>query len=223
MTGPSTRRYPAQPASVQAETTSTPGQPPAEAGSSERRTNRRTDMEAEVRRVVSEVLGVAPTDLAPAVSLVDDLAADSLDIVEIGLGLEATVGVSMPDEVLAGIRTYGDVLKAVRRAPMEQGTFVRASIAPANEPNAVLERAGWLTPYLTETIAEDARRAGPGARLDVRVISTAANGLVAALERALGRVRASGAAVSLKHAWSDRRTAETTESGDTTDDRTCTM
>jgi acyl carrier protein len=89
-------------------------------------------MEPEVRRVVAEVLGVTLTELAPAVSLVDDLAADSLDLVEIGLGLEATIGVSIPDPVLERIRTYGDLLAALRRPIERQG--------------GVLQRAGWLTP-----------------------------------------------------------------------------
>jgi acyl carrier protein len=69
-----------------------------------------------VCRVVAEVLGVEQGELVPVVSLVDDLAADSLDLVEIALGLEATLGVSMRDEVLDGVRTYGDLLAAVRRA-----------------------------------------------------------------------------------------------------------
>ena len=34
---------------------------------------------------------------------------------------------------------------------------------------AILERSGWLTPYSAESIAEDSLRAGPGARLEVRL------------------------------------------------------
>jgi acyl carrier protein len=180
-------------------------------------------VEPEVRRVVADVLGVAPGELAPTVSLVDDLAADSLDLVEIGLGLEAAVGVSVPDHLLEGIRTYGDLLSALRRPPGEHGAFVRTRVAPADDRGGgVLQRAGWLTPYLTETIADDARRAGPGARFDVRVIASAASGIVAALERTLERVRARGAAVSVKRSGPGRR-AKAVDPADETPERTCTI
>jgi hypothetical protein len=42
-------------------------------------------------------------------------------------------------------------------------------VTPANLGVSVLERSGSLTPYATETIADDALCVGPGARLDVSV------------------------------------------------------
>jgi acyl carrier protein len=180
-------------------------------------------MEPEVRRVVAEVLGVAPTELTAAVSLVDDLAADSLDLMEIGLGLEAAMGVSIPDQVLEHIRTYGDLVAALGRPSVDDVAFVETRVAPADErAGGVLQRAGWLTPYLTQMIADDARRAGRGARVDVRVVSSAASGIAALLERALDRVGARGAAVSVKRAKTTRH-PESTDPADATDERTCTM
>jgi hypothetical protein len=74
-------------------------------------------------------------------------------------------------------RTVGD-LAGDARAMVEMGLywsfrvtdppFVWAEVVPRRRGRA-LTRAGWLTPYIVETIADDARRAGAGARLDIRV------------------------------------------------------
>src|SRR2546429_1363975 len=50
-------------------------------------------IEPRLRGVVAERLGVGPEDLQPDVSLTDDLAADSLDLIDVGLALEAECGV----------------------------------------------------------------------------------------------------------------------------------
>ena len=53
----------------------------------------------------------------------------------------------------------------------------------------MLERVTWLTPYAAEQIAQEASRAGPGARLDVSVpANTSADG-VAAVESLFGWLR----------------------------------
>src|SRR5207247_2484256 len=48
-------------------------------------------IEPRLRGVVAERLGVGPEDLQPDVSLTADLAADSLDLIDVGLALEAVV------------------------------------------------------------------------------------------------------------------------------------
>ena len=48
--------------------------------------------------------------------------------------------------------------------------FIRARVVSAGDGwSGELRRAGELTPYVAQTIAEDALRAGPGARLEVTV------------------------------------------------------
>src|SRR5213076_1549201 len=47
------------------------------------------------------------------------------------------------------------------------------ALPPAGKSGGSLERAGWLTPYTAETIAEDAVRAGHGAQLEVTVAASA--------------------------------------------------
>jgi acyl carrier protein len=139
--------------------------------------------ELRVRRVVADTLGVGLEELVREVSLRDDLAADSLDLVELALALEAKFGITVPDRVLDLVRSYGDLVEATvdlirgRRAAesrsAEQPARFMARVVPSEgRSGGILERGGWLTPYSVETIAEDALRAGRGARLEVTVAAS---------------------------------------------------
>ena len=66
--------------------------------------------EPRIRRLVADYLGVNPEELTPEVSLTDDLAADSLDLVELAMSLEEELSLEIPDEELEGIRTVGDAV-----------------------------------------------------------------------------------------------------------------
>jgi acyl carrier protein len=139
--------------------------------------------ELRVRRVVADSLGVGLEELVRDVSLRDDLAADSLDLIELALALEAKFGISVPEHVLDGMRSYGDVVEAsvdlirARRAAESRSAeqparFVARVVPSEGRSGGMLERGGWLTPYTVETIAEDALRAGRGARLEVTVAAS---------------------------------------------------
>jgi len=104
-----------------------------------------------------------PTDLPR------DLAADSLDVLELALVLEEEFGFPLPERVLSDVRSYGDLVSATvtltreRRAAEARGSRALAFFwarATAADGRGALERSGWLTPYVLEEIAEDARRAG---------------------------------------------------------------
>ena len=58
-------------------------------------------VEPHVRRLVVDHLGVGVEELVPEVSLRDDLAADSLDLVELALALEGRFGIGVPEHILA--------------------------------------------------------------------------------------------------------------------------
>ena len=137
-------------------------------------------VEPRVRRVVAEQLGVSAEDLAADISLTDDLAADSLDLVELAIALENEMGVTIPESTIDEVRTFGDLLATVhtlirqrRKAEVRAGKT--ASPAPvwarvlSPRSSGEIHRAGWLTAYTAETIAQDALRAGRGARLEVAV------------------------------------------------------
>jgi len=133
--------------------------------------------EPRVRRLVAEHLGVGFDDLTPDVSLTEDLAADSLDLVELALALEEEFGLTVPERTMAEVRTYGELVAATvtlarhgaeaHPAVEPVRVWVRV-VAPAGS-GGVLERAEWLTPYAAETIIEHTLRAGPGAQLEVTV------------------------------------------------------
>lgn len=140
--------------------------------------NVRALLEPRVRAVVAEQLAVHPGELARAVSLPDDLAADSLDMLELVVALESAFDIVLPPPAIAKMRSYGDVLDAVLSARLDarwddlatQGIEVRLRSRISREgTSGGLTRVERLTPYAIETIEDDALRVGRGARLDVGV------------------------------------------------------
>jgi acyl carrier protein len=171
---------------------------------------RPTAVERRVRRVVAEQLGVDAEELTPEVSLSDDLAADSLDFVELGLRLEDEFGIEVPATVIDEVRTYRNLVDCVqalareRRATppaTESGNAFRVSVQIVPAPGHTagkLWRAGPLTPYFAETIGEDALRAGPGARLEISVPSEVGDAGIRRLVDELGWLRAREIQLSIR-------------------------
>lgn len=136
----------------------------------------RSIVEPRVRRLVAEHLGVAEEELSPELSLVDDLAADSLDFAELAVAAEEELDLCIPEDVLASVRTFGDLIDALMtlaRARLEHDAPRVPVVVRVRRPSAgidsMLERTGLLTPYLTETLADDVLRSGPGAGIEVLV------------------------------------------------------
>ncbi len=90
------------------------------------------ELEAQIRQIVADHLGVNADDLTPEVSLTDDLAADSLDLFELAVALEEELGVDVPESALEQTRTYGEVV-AVTMAALGRARRVteRTSKSPA--------------------------------------------------------------------------------------------
>lgn len=63
-----------------------------------------------VRDIIVDTLSCSIDDVTLEASLADDLGADSLDAVELNMTLEDKLGVSIPDEELAGMKTVGDIV-----------------------------------------------------------------------------------------------------------------
>src|SRR5262245_66418492 len=80
---------------------------------SDRDPRRTAALESRVRRIVADRLGVTPCELLPDTSLADDLAVDSLDLLEIAIAIEAEAGVSIAEHQLEGVRTYGGLATLV--------------------------------------------------------------------------------------------------------------
>lgn len=71
-------------------------------------------VEQKVIEVVSEQLGVPKEEVARESSFVDDLKADSLDVVELVMEFEDEFGITIPDDDYEKIRTVGDAIDYIQ-------------------------------------------------------------------------------------------------------------
>ena len=62
-----------------------------------------------VRGLMAEQLGVDPGEMKPDANILEDLGADSLDVVELVMAIEETFDIEVPDEDAEAMRTVGDV------------------------------------------------------------------------------------------------------------------
>ena len=68
-----------------------------------------------------EQLSVSPASLVRDASLTDDLGLDSLAAIEWGMAIEDAFGISLPEDAMEHVKTYGDVEQLVRRLSPAQG------------------------------------------------------------------------------------------------------
>src|SRR5438046_8595532 len=132
--------------------------------------------EPRIRRLVADYLGVSADDLTPEVSLTDDLAADSLDLMELALVLEGELGIEVPERAIDEVRTYGDLVAtaaALTRGRQARETSLASApstirsrvVATMLDNGAGPGRAGGLTPYTAAGTPADALGRGGGRRL----------------------------------------------------------
>lgn len=72
------------------------------------------DIFAKVKDIVVEQLGVDEEEITEQASFVDDLGADSLDIVELVMALEEEFDTEIPDEDAEKIKTVGDAVNYIK-------------------------------------------------------------------------------------------------------------
>ncbi|MBI1813670.1 MAG: acyl carrier protein [Deltaproteobacteria bacterium] len=70
-------------------------------------------VEDKVKAIIAEQLGVGPEEVTPDASFIEDLGADSLDIVELVMALEEEYDLEITDEQAEKIRTVHDVVKFI--------------------------------------------------------------------------------------------------------------
>jgi acyl carrier protein len=78
-------------------------------------------IEERVKSIIIEQLGVAEEEVVPEASFVDDLGADSLDLVELTMAFEEEFGIEIPDEEAAKLRTVGDAIRYIQNNAGDQG------------------------------------------------------------------------------------------------------
>ncbi|MEY4700312.1 MAG: hypothetical protein RL326_499 [Pseudomonadota bacterium] len=67
-----------------------------------------------VKSIIVEQLGVSLEEVTPQASFIEDLGADSLDIVELIMALEEEYDMEIPDEDAEKIQTVDDVTKYIQ-------------------------------------------------------------------------------------------------------------
>ena len=72
-------------------------------------------MKDKVADIISNQLGVDREIVTPSASVVDDLGADSLDVVELVMALEEAFDVEIPDEDAESILTVDDIYKYLEK------------------------------------------------------------------------------------------------------------
>ena len=68
-------------------------------------------VEAKVKSIIAEQLGVGEDEIKAESAFIEDLGADSLDIVELVMALEEEFGIDIPDEDADKMKTVGDAMK----------------------------------------------------------------------------------------------------------------
>lgn len=72
------------------------------------------DVEARVKEIIVEQLGVDPAEVNPPASFVNDLGADSLDTVELVMAFEEEFGIEIPDEDAEKIQSVGQAIDYIK-------------------------------------------------------------------------------------------------------------
>ncbi|MBS1962421.1 MAG: acyl carrier protein [Bdellovibrionales bacterium] len=70
-------------------------------------------IEERVRSIIVDQLAVDSTKVSQTASFIDDLGADSLDIVELVMTMEEEFDLDIPDEDAEKMKTVGDVVKYI--------------------------------------------------------------------------------------------------------------
>jgi acyl carrier protein len=73
-----------------------------------------------VKEMIVEQLGVTESEVVPEAKFIDDLGADSLDIVELIMALEDVYGIEIPDEDAEKMETVGDAIKYIEQRLAEK-------------------------------------------------------------------------------------------------------
>lgn len=66
-----------------------------------------------VREIICDQLDVTEDQVTMESSIIDDLGADSLEVVDLVMSLEEEFDIEIPDEEVEGIKVVGDIVKYI--------------------------------------------------------------------------------------------------------------
>jgi acyl carrier protein len=72
-----------------------------------------TTIEAKVKSIIADQLGVGEDEIKLESSFIEDLGADSLDIVELVMAMEEEFEIEIPDEEAENIKSVGDAINYI--------------------------------------------------------------------------------------------------------------
>ena len=72
-------------------------------------------MEKKIISLIGEKLGKKPEEITLNSRLIEDLGADSLDIVELIMAFEDEFNISLPDEDVAKMKTIGNIVDYIKK------------------------------------------------------------------------------------------------------------
>jgi acyl carrier protein len=75
-----------------------------------------SDVQERVKKIVVKHLVVDSEKVKPEASFIDDLGADSLDIVELVMAFEEEFGIEIPDDAAETIQTVDDAVKFIEKS-----------------------------------------------------------------------------------------------------------
>jgi len=157
-------------------------------------------VEPRVRRVVAASIGRDAESLKPATVL----GLDPLALLDAARALEHAFGVTLPEADLDRVRTCRDFASLVARRvasqtapePPETGP-VWIRVIPTDTARPLLERLVELSPYMVQTIIEDARVPGRSRRLEVILGPGHSERVAAQVEAVFAPARAAGLVVEV--------------------------
>ena len=71
-------------------------------------------VEEKIKKIVAEKLSVEPDEVVPEASFVDDLGADSLDLVELIMAMEEAFDIEITDEEAEKLQTVQDSINYIK-------------------------------------------------------------------------------------------------------------
>ncbi|MDO4187037.1 MAG: acyl carrier protein [Bacteroidales bacterium] len=74
------------------------------------------EIEAKVKAIIVDKLGVEESEVTPEASFTNDLGADSLDTVELIMEFEKQFGITIPDDQAEKIATFADAIAYIENA-----------------------------------------------------------------------------------------------------------